>query len=508
MASLLKTPPRIPEILFAAILIWMFASGQGWTVLLSDGDTGWHIRNGERILDTRSVPHSDAFSFGADGHSWFAWEWLSDVLFAGLFRWGGLRAVSMFCGIVIAAAVSVMFRHLVWRSVGMAIAFPLALVSVGASSIHFLARPHVIGLLLFAIVAWMIDRERAASARSTWILPALFLLWVNCHGSFLAGLALLGLWLGERILRIKDGRRILKPVIVVAACGVVTFCNPYGWRLHAHAVEYLRSGWIQANVEEFQSPHFRSESMLQFEILLVSGLAAIPWLIRRREFYPGCVILLWAHESLSSVRHVPLYCLAAGPFLGSWVQHHWDRTVRTSAQDSLLRVVNAIDATWRPWNRGYTVWPLVLCLALSAFSSKSGIGFPANKFPVALMERNATRFSVASPGRVFSSDQWSDYLIFRFYPGVHVYFDGRSDFFGPWRGASYQKLMGGAADSADLLAREQIAWALVPKDWALSAILTVDARWRMVDEDAQAILFTRNSVETAFHPNQKSPAVR
>ena len=67
VVSSLVNPPRVPELLFAAVLVWLFATGQGWSVLLSDGDTGWHIRNGEQILATSHVPYRDAFGFGSAG---------------------------------------------------------------------------------------------------------------------------------------------------------------------------------------------------------------------------------------------------------------------------------------------------------------------------------------------------------------------------------------------------------------------------------------------------------
>ena len=73
--------PSLPDLLFIAILIWMLV-GRGSAGLLGDGDTGWHIRNGERILHSRSVPVSDPFGFGTGGHAWFAWEWLADAIFA------------------------------------------------------------------------------------------------------------------------------------------------------------------------------------------------------------------------------------------------------------------------------------------------------------------------------------------------------------------------------------------------------------------------------------------
>ncbi len=495
---MMKQPPRIPELLFAAVLIWLFATGQGWAVLLADGDTGWHIRNGEQIIDTRSVPRSDAFAFGSTGHPWFSWEWLPDALFAALFRTGGLMAVAIFCGIIIAVSVSVLFRHMIWRSVGVCIALPLTLLAVGASSVHYLARPHVIALLFFATVAWLIDLDRAGPRRLTWTLPLLFLFWANCHGSFLAGLAMLGLWFVESVIRAHgDTRRRRYPArtaMILVSSAAATFCNPYGWRLHAHALEYLRSAWIQATIEEFQSPRFRSENMFQYEILLIAGLCALPWLFRQRELYPGLVVLLWAHESLASVRHVPLYCLAAGPFTASWIQSSWNRWLSRCLPGPLFRAFNSINLTWRVWSHGGTVWPVILCVAIGATAQKQ-VSFPANKFPVAIVKRNSSQFASGTrpARRIFSSDQWSDYLIFECYPAVRIFFDGRSDFFGPWRGTAYQQLMRGSSESPAILDRENVELALIPKEWALDGILRNDPRWRVLDADDQAVLFARES---------------
>src|ERR1019366_4244638 len=376
MLTFIKTPPRIPELPFAAVLIWLFATGEGWQVLLADGDTGWHIRNGERIIEARSVPHADPFSFGSGERPWFAWEWLSDVVFAALFRKGGLKAVTVFCGILIAASVSVLLRHILWRSVGISLALPLALLAAGASSIHYLARPHVIGLLLFAIVAWIVDRDRASPHRLTWSLPCILLLWENCHGSFLAGLAMLGLRLFETSVRPATWRwcnwsradrwTLWRAGMLLGASGAATLINPYGWRLHPNAIAYLRSAWIQSTIDEFQSPRFRSENMLQYEILLLAGISALPWLLRRKEYYPCCVVLLWAHESLAAVRHVPLYCLAASPFTAIWLQDNWNRWVRFCRPNSLLWALHSINLTWRPWYSGYTVFPVLLSIWLVA----------------------------------------------------------------------------------------------------------------------------------------------
>ena len=72
------------------VLFWC-TTGVGW--LLTDSDTGWHIRTGEWILSNGRVPAVDIFSFTKPGSPWFAWEWLSDVLMAAVHHVAGLRGI-------------------------------------------------------------------------------------------------------------------------------------------------------------------------------------------------------------------------------------------------------------------------------------------------------------------------------------------------------------------------------------------------------------------------------
>jgi hypothetical protein len=77
-------------------LVFVFARMEGMKSLLGDCDTGWHIRTGEWILAHHRVPFHDIFSFTKPNSVWYAWEWLSDVLFAWLHAHGGLRTIAFF----------------------------------------------------------------------------------------------------------------------------------------------------------------------------------------------------------------------------------------------------------------------------------------------------------------------------------------------------------------------------------------------------------------------------
>src|SRR5436305_9777817 len=98
----LKLLPSFTDFAFLMPIAFLFGRMNGVKTLLNDCDTGWHIRTGEWILANRAIPAHDVFSFSKPGGPWFAWEWLSDVLFAGLNAAGGLRAVAIF-GVVLLA---------------------------------------------------------------------------------------------------------------------------------------------------------------------------------------------------------------------------------------------------------------------------------------------------------------------------------------------------------------------------------------------------------------------
>src|SRR5919109_4822658 len=91
--------PRIEYILLAAIFWGIVASGP--RILNFDGDLPRHILTGDLILQTRSVPITDVFSFRTVGHPSFPHEWLSQVLFAAAYNWLGLDGVVLLAGLVI-----------------------------------------------------------------------------------------------------------------------------------------------------------------------------------------------------------------------------------------------------------------------------------------------------------------------------------------------------------------------------------------------------------------------
>src|SRR4051812_44584368 len=142
--------PSLTDFAFLVPVAFLFGRMDGVKTLLSDCDTGWHIRTGEWILANHTVPTTDMFSFSKPGAPWFAWEWLSDVGMAQLNAWGGLQAVVLFTILMISVTFAALFL-LVRRKSNPVVAIVITLLATACSSIHWLARPHLFTLLFLVL---------------------------------------------------------------------------------------------------------------------------------------------------------------------------------------------------------------------------------------------------------------------------------------------------------------------------------------------------------------------
>jgi len=474
--------PSLADVFFLALFLAVFARQVGLEALLADGDTGWHIRAGELALAAGRAPVADPFSFSLPGQPWFAWEWGSDVLFALAFRWHGLAAVAALAGVALALAAAVIFARILRRGAGLGLALAAALAAASASSIHYLARPHVFSILFYAVALGVIEADSRQPGWRVWALVPLAALWANLHGGFVILPATLALAAacGPARQRVRYG-------LLAAATAAATLLKPYGWRLHEHIFRYLNSSWILDHVREFQSPSIRAEGTVVFALLLLAAVAVAG----RAGRLEAALVLIWGFAALRSARHVPFFAMVGAPVVASAAAAWWRGLADRAAAQSPLRILWELsrDLGRRP---GFSAWLPAAAAAIILLAASAPAGFPAACFPVRAVEGNAPLLAAgAEMPRVLTSDQWADYLIFRLYPRAKVFFDGRSDFYGPTLGADYRKLMGAEAGWRELLDRYGFSLALLPHDWALSTVLDREPGWRLVYRDPVAVLYAR-----------------
>jgi len=293
-------------------------------------------------------------------------------------------------------------------------------------------------------------------------------------------------------------------------CSAATLINPYGWRLHQHVLEYLRSDWIRNVIQEFQSPSFRNENMLQFEILLLIGLMAAAGLFRRLKIVEGLWIVFWAHMALGSARHVPVFVTVAAPAIAIEAASWWTAWTARAGKASLAGIVNQIAADTLPGFRRTSAWPFLAIAALILIgappapsqTAQASTGsatpvlairwpqdFPELVFPTKMVHEHA---DLITASKVLTTDQWGDYLIYTD-PRRKVFVDGRSDFYGQEVGDEYLGVINGRWDWQKILAKYGFNLALVPTETAIAQLLKLSPEWRVVEDDGKHILLVRGT---------------
>src|SRR2546426_11646602 len=109
----------------------------------------------------------DSFSFTMSGRPWYAWEWLYDVVIAGVHDRLGLNGVVFFTALAIAATFALTLRLAVRRGAVLPVTVILLALSISASTIHFFARPHVLSWLFAAMWFQLLDSSEISSSRET-----------------------------------------------------------------------------------------------------------------------------------------------------------------------------------------------------------------------------------------------------------------------------------------------------------------------------------------------------
>ena len=416
--------------------------------LFRDSDAGWHLRNGETILATHTVPHTDPYSFTRAGRPWFAWEWLSDVAVGALHRVGGLRAVALFYAAAIAFGVWLWFR-LHWSLGGnFLIACAMAPLFLSTCSIHWLARPHVLGWLF---LLWSMFPAGLAQT------AGMMLLWANIHPSFL--LAILG----------RVGLRPALFVRYVLVILLVPLLNPYGPALYTHLYRYLTDRDLLSRIGEFQSFDFHAQGSGQIIATVLLGMIGGTLALTQKRYHHFAIAVILTAMGLRSARALPLCALVLLPIANAAIVPYCPKGFQRYAAN-----LRALDA------RCSGLWLVPLVLAACWFWMPPA-GFPPDQFPAAACDH------IPAGARLFAPDKYGGYLIYRSDGQRKVFFDGRSDLYGADFLKQYARVTQARPGWQEIWDRYHFTHALLPNDYSLIPALE-QRGWRPVYHDQTATL--------------------
>jgi hypothetical protein len=502
-----KLLPSLADFAFLMPIAFLFGRMNGVKTLLGDCDTGWHIRTGEWILAHGWVPMRDIFSFSKPGAPWFAWEWLSDVLFAKLNAAGGLQAVVLFSILLLSVTFALLFL-VVKRKANAIVSIAITMLAAAASSIHFLARPHLFTLLFLVLFYAALEqvregRPRLAGVPYLAILPVATILWTNLHGGFFVGILMIAAFGAGELLtmafsadpagRLPAWRNARRYFLSALACMAASLINPYTYHLHVHMAQYLRDPFNSQHIAEFLSPSFHHPSAIFFEAMLVLAVAAAVWGLSQGRFAEPLLMLVWAHGGLLAARNIPIFAIAAAPPVGAAIQEWLLRLPGIHAAEWLRRAARKFnqvaaetgetDAIGRMHLVSVAGLALVAALVYAPHPPKKfRAEFDPDSYPagaLATLRRNPA-------AHIFTHDEWGDYLI---WTGHKVFVDGRSDFYGDDFEEKYIDVLNVKYGWEKTLGRFGVDTILMPPSAPLSGALKESRSWRVVYDDGISLVF-------------------
>jgi hypothetical protein len=379
-----------------------------------DSDSWWHLKSGQFIVQQHHLPVPDQFSYttysGKPAYPGetvtrqfnLTMEWLAQVLMYAAYTSGGFAALVLMraacLGLFCALAALMVYRRTaggLYRAIGAALAVAFVVRSFAGD------RPTYFTLLFVALTICLLEARRWL-----WSLLPLFLIWANCHAGFFLGWVVVGVYCAESLFLRWRGASVPAERRLWAAglsAILVSGLNPNGFGVLEVLRNYRQSEMI-SQIWEWHSPVFWELS--PFTVLLYGSLLMLIW--QRPKTRPADWLLLVAFGSagLVAMRNVPLT-----GFVGAFL---------------IATYLPEPQGVFGLRERPAAAWALAaILLAVTVVSMAQGHTFQfraSTRTPVGAADF-LTQHHIH--GKLFNSWAQGGYLIWRLWPQLPTFIDGR-----------------------------------------------------------------------------------
>ena len=447
--------PRAPwerllsALVYAALLIYS-------AFPYSDYDWGWHYRYGEYFFTHGRVLREDIYSWTMPGYPWVNHSWLFDPLVYVLY------SRFSFIGLSIAGALATVLTfylclrriHLAyWQTAVLAVVYGALTKDIMMQGL----RTQVVGLFFLALLGDLLARQRAGQNWPQWVLPGLFCVWANFHGSFLLGLVVFAVYVAwDVVLAQARGSVLPRRWFMFAGSFVAsiaaTLVNPFTYGVYVEARRHFGNPHL-TYVVEWMPPNF--SELIGMLFLAYTLLVAYGFFVRKTlADFPFLLIAAGTfYMAVTSRRHVAVFVVLTLPVVASVVKDLRFRVVGIARTSAVMAVVIALF--------GFTMWERrgdYYNLLHSSMQTYCSYGPQCSE--------GVTEFLLKQPpvGRGFTFYDWGGHLIGRGVP-AKLFIDGRMHL---WERTDYQPMADYRAiyveNDMDAFRRGNFDWILVPRN--------------------------------------------
>jgi hypothetical protein len=486
---------RLALLILAGVLLW-----GSYATEIADTDFWWHLKTGQYIAETRSLPAPDPFSYtthlGAPSYEGeeqvrqfnLTHEWLAQWLWYVVYQAGGFPLLVLWKGALLAAFCAVGGYLAAWRSGNFFVGLAAAFAGMPVVKLFAADRPPLLTFLLVAVFVLVLEKYFAGGwDRGVWLLIPLQCVWANLHGGFFLGWVVLGAYVaGSWNLPAERRKRLW---IAAGASLAASALNPNGLNVFAVLTNY-RTSYLTATLIEWKRPPLWGPPYT-FNVLLYLAASVLLLNVKKVRIADALLFLAFSAAALLAFRNVIFMAFVAPVLLAAY---GWPMVSPRLAAAPRRMIATAAGVT------------LAAALALGLFGG--------SLFQLRAAEwrcpHQAAEFLRANglQARLFNSYEYGGYLIWSLWPRQQTFIDGRALNESVYR--DYQKILYPSAASQDESRREReklldqygvelvvmngfeyVTGVIYPLVLAMAN--PQNTAWQLVFADEAAVIFARDS---------------
>ncbi|HYP21087.1 MAG TPA: hypothetical protein VEY08_13520 [Chloroflexia bacterium] len=481
-------------------------------------DFWWNVKSGQIMAETGQFLSTDVLVWTPVREPYYNPQWGSQLLFHWLYDASPYLLLTART-LSIACTVGVVMWLSAWRARSLQAATLATVIAYLASWTNYGVRPQLFAFLPFVGFYFLLERKDAYPRWLPLLVP-IMLFWVNVHGSFFLGVAMLSIYgFGTVLEKLGSpaGRKWLLSgaaawqVVWFAAAALVSLANPYFAQIYNYFFVATNDPIARALNVEWQGPTLYDGTGQLFFINVLIFAASLYASRRRLRPTEILLVLAFGYLSLTSLRNVIWWNWLVAPMtavnLATWAANRRQKRQDAAPEEEIqsLPLSEAKGPKSKIQNRKELAplnWLLATIIVGGALAftplwrESSPLVAPTARAAVSAdtpVEVAAFLKSHDVPAPLFNYMEWGGYLGNELYPRYQMFIDGRFEARQVPVWNDYLSISRGRADWQQTLDRYGVRTLVLSKQFHkdLLPFIAAEPAWHIAYQDKTAIVYTR-----------------
>ena len=435
-------------ILLALIFFFIFAM---FNMKVWDPDFWWHLKTGEYIYQTGSLPETDPFSYSSLEKDPINPEskrikfilssyWLFQLILFLIYKAFSFQGIIYLRAVILTLLVFVLYKAARREGMGFYLSIVFIIPSI-VILVNFTGeRPQLFSFLFNFLLIYLLEgfrKSQVSSLKYLFPIPFIMLLWANMHGGFILGVIILSIYIVSEACKYafrKFGQPLpmksLKLLILAGIISVfITLLNPNGYNVVPVLLE-LEKGRYMSMIIESQSPidivkyGFYNQEFITYFILLFLCPLLFLINIKKSDITDILIFSVFTYMSLSASRVIPFFAPVASLLIVRYSLKTYEQLTERSTFMSIIHKIKIPLSLLKSPSINILLSVLISVFLIYQLNNKNLFmnGVRTERYPV-----GAVQFLKENKlqGNMFNPYVWGGYMLWELYPDYKVFTDGR-----------------------------------------------------------------------------------